>query len=102
MTMNKICKGWIPTAVLAATMLFGSTVANADGVIIGGFANTGGDPCSVNNQKIDSGVIIGGLRGVIIGGFAGVIIGGYANSGIIVTDLKAGDTTVNCGVIIGG
>ena len=96
--MNKIFKGWIPTTVLAATLLFGSTVANAgDGVIIGGFAGGQGQ-CTVGDQKIDSGVIIGGLKGVIIGGLTGVIIGGF-NGGIIVTDVKA---PVNCGVIIGG
>ena len=99
--MKRIFRGWIPTTVLAVTLLFGSTVANAgDGVIIGGGYSGGQDPCTVDNQKVDSGVIIGGFTGVIIGGFAGVIIGGF-NSGIIVTDAK-GDTPVNCGVIIGG
>ena len=98
--MKRIFRGWIPTTVLAVTLLFGSTVANAgDGVIVGGYAG-GQDPCTVGDQKIDSGVIVGGFTGVIVGGLAGVIVGGF-NTGIIVTDLK-GDTPVNCGVIVGG
>ena len=102
----KTFKGWIPTGLLAATILLGSTVARADGVITGGFAGKTGDPCTVD-QKLSTGVITGGLTGVITGGLTGVITGGFTGvitggfTGIIVTDLKSGDT-VNCGVITGG
>jgi hypothetical protein len=102
----KTLKGWIPTTVLAATLLFGSVTAHAgDGVITGGYASTT-DPCTVD-QKLDTGVITGGLKGVITGGLTGVITGGFTGvitggfTGIIVTDFKS-DGTVSCGVITGG
>jgi hypothetical protein len=96
-------RGWIPTGILAATLLFGSTV-NA-GVITGGLTD---DPCKIEtSEKADSGVITGGLTGVITGGFGvitggfGVITGGLAGTGIIVTDLTKKDTEpVNCGIIV--
>ena len=100
--MIKIIKGWIPTTVLATTLLFGSVVAKADGVITGGL--TSNDPCTVD-QKADSGVITGGLKGVITGGLTGVITGGFTGvitggfTGILISDVK--DTApVNCGIII--
>jgi hypothetical protein len=92
-------KGWIPTTVLAATLLFGSVTAHAgDGIIIGGgrFADTTTktqDPCSVNQKS---------YTGIIIGGLTGIIIGGYTGTGIIVTDFATKDGTVNCGIIVGG
>jgi hypothetical protein len=94
-------RGWIPTATLAAVLLFGSTATNA-GVITGGYT---GDPCTVDGK--DSGVITGGIKGVITGGLTGVITGGFTGvitggfTGIIVTDLKS-DDPVSCGVITGG
>jgi hypothetical protein len=113
MTMKTI-KGWIPTGILTATLLLSATAANA-GVITGGLTTDPSDPCTVDqqvsrrvpNQKLDWGVITGGLTGVITGGFTGVITGGFTGvitgglTGIIVTDLKS-DDPVNCGVITGG
>jgi hypothetical protein len=93
-------KGWIPTSLLAAMLLISATGANA-GVITGGIAADPSDPCTIDQkaEKIDWGVITGGLTGVITGGLTGVITGGF---GIIVTDVKSDDTPVNCGVITGG
>lgn len=97
----KTIKGWIPTGILTATLLVSATAANA-GVITGGLTTDPTDPCTVEkkvDQKMDWGVITGGLTGVITGGLAGVITGGL--TGIIVTDYKS-DDPVNCGVITGG
>lgn len=96
-------RGWIPTGLLAATLLFGST-ANA-GVITGGLTE---DPCKIEKEttKMDSGVITGGITGVITGGFGvitggfGVITGGLVGTGIIVTDLSKDEAPVNCGIIV--
>jgi len=98
-------KGWITTTCLAGMVLVSAMTANG-GVIIGGLVN---QPCTDTKtkiEKVDSGVIIGGLTstGVIIGGLSavtGVIIGGL--TGVIIGGLSStDDSVVNCGVIIGG
>jgi hypothetical protein len=90
-------RGWIPTAVLAATLLLGSITANANGgIIIGGNLTKTEDPCTVNDsEKSLTGIIVTDLTGIIIGG-------NFVNTGIIVTDLTTKDAPVNCGIIIGG
>ena len=97
-------KGWITTTCLAAMLSISAMTANG-GVIIGGLVD---QPCTDTKteiEKVDSGVIIGGLTGtgVIIGGLGattGVIIGGL--TGVIIGGLGSTDEPVNCGVIIGG
>jgi hypothetical protein len=83
----------ITNTLRAATMLaiiaFGTTFAHA-GIIIGG-AKAETDPCK---QKVDNGIIIGGITGIIIGGLTGIIIGGAIDS--------KPTEPVDCGIIIGG
>lgn len=89
----KTLKGWITMSCLVATLILSTINANA-GVIIGGATS---EPCTdttVKVEKIDYGVIIGGLVGVIIGGFT--------NTGVIIGGLTVDTPTTNCGVIIGG
>jgi hypothetical protein len=94
-----VLKGWIPTGILAATLLFGSVTANA-GIITAGFSSGDGtsttDPCTTE-QKLDSGIITAGLTGIITAGFTGIITAGF--TGIIVTDLSSKEP-VNCGIIV--
>jgi hypothetical protein len=92
----RIIKGWIPTAILTVTMLFGATAANA-GIIYGGYAPTPTqDPCGTQTAN-STGIIYGGLTGIIYGGFTGIIYGGY--TGIIYGGL-ASSTTTSCGIIV--
>jgi hypothetical protein len=97
----KVFRGWIPTTILAAMLLFGSITANA-GIITAGFssgdATSKSDPCTVD-QKLDSGIITAGFTGIITAGFTGIITAGY--TGIIVTDFSSKET-VNCGIITAG
>ena len=85
----RIIKGWIPTTVLAATMLFGSLTAQA-GIITAGLTSgdgtSTGDPCTVETKattKVDSGIITAGY------------------TGIIVVDFSSKEP-VNCGIITAG
>ena len=87
--MNKLFKGWIPTAFLAATLLFGSTVANASDGIIYGRADKQAGCTADSTEKTNSGIIYG-LTGIIYG-LTGIIYGEAGGSsdcstGIIVTD----------------
>jgi hypothetical protein len=91
---DKKMKGWIPTTFLALVLLFGSTVAKADGIIIGGNLTDTEDPCTVSKKSL-TGIIVTDLTGIIIGG-------NLVGTGIIVTDLVTKDAPVNCGIIIGG
>ena len=93
----KTLKGWIPTTVLAATLLFGSVTAHAGDGIIYGLADSGTkqQACTVDT-KFNSGIIYG-LTGIIYG-FTGIIYGytgtkvtcsttnQLTKTGIIVTD----------------
>ena len=89
-------KGWIPTAILTVTMLFGATAANA-GIIYGGYAPTPTDnPCGTQTAD-NGGIIYGGLTGIIYGGFTGIIYGGY--TGIIYGGLTQ-PTSTSCGIIV--
>lgn len=96
MKMRSI-KGWIPTALLTVTILFGATVANA-GIIYGGYAPTPKteDPC-VAQTNDNGGIIYGGLTGIIYGGFTGIIYGGY--TGIIYGGYASSSST-SCGIIV--
>ena len=99
----KTIKGWIPTTVLAATLLFASITANA-GIITAGYAtkSTDVDPCSAD-QTSSTGIITAGLTGIITAGFTGIITAGF--TGIIVTDFAVKDTTSKttaCGIITAG
>lgn len=88
--MNTL-KGWITTFCLVAMLLVTTSVARADGIIIGG--RTVQEPCKdtvVKDEKTNWGIIIGGF-GIIIGGF-GIIIGGAVDQ----------EPAENCGIIIGG
>ena len=92
----RIIKGWIPTAILTVTMLFGATAANA-GIIYGGYAPTPTqEPCT-SQANGNGGIIYGGLTGIIYGGFTGIIYGGY--TGIIFGGLTS-STPTNCGIIV--
>ena len=100
----KTIKGWIPTGILTATLLFTSISANA-GIITAGFSSGDGttstDPCKVD-QSVDTktdytGIITAGFTGIITAGFTGIITAGY--TGIIVTDLSSKEP-VNCGIIV--
>jgi len=97
----RVFKGWIPTTILAAILLFGSISANA-GIITAGFSSGDGtstsDPCKVDST-LDSGIITAGFTGIITAGFTGIITAGY--TGIIVTDFSSKDT-VYCGIITAG
>ena len=101
----RIIKGWIPTTVLAATMLFGSLTAQA-GIITAGLTSgdgtSTGDPCTVETKdttKVDSGIITAGYTGIITAGLTGIITAGY--TGIIVVDFSSKEP-VNCGIITAG
>lgn len=84
--------GWI---TLVAVITFSSTFANA-GIIIAGAQNT--EPCPTA-AKVDSGIIIAGVKdGIIIAGFTGIIIAGI--TGIIIAG--ASEAPVDCGIIIAG
>jgi hypothetical protein len=83
-------KGWIPTFLLMAVLLFGATTVKADGVIIGGNAPT----VSGAEKGKKDGVIIGGN---VLSTIFGVIIGGFASNGVII-----GGNALTPGVIIGG
>ncbi|MEJ7847887.1 MAG: hypothetical protein WKF92_07370 [Pyrinomonadaceae bacterium] len=86
--------GWI---TLVAILTFSSTYANA-GIIIAGAQDQKTDPCTTT-EKVDSGIIIAGLKdGIIIAGFTGIIIAGI--TGIIIAG--SSETPVNCGIIIAG
>jgi len=97
----KVFRGWIPTTIFAAMLLFGSVTANA-GIITAGFSSGDGtattDRCTVD-QKLDTGIITAGFTGIITAGFTGIITAGY--TGIIVTDFSSKET-VNCGIITAG
>lgn len=86
------------TAVIAGSLLFGTTASNA-GVVISGFGEESvqkqaGCPTTLSGKGIIvpdfGGVVISGLIGVVISGFTGVVISGAA------------ETPTNCGVVISG
>ena len=104
-------KGWIPTALLTVTILFGATGANA-GIITAGRASTDTCQTSSNTGVITAGfadgIITAGFTGIITAGFAdGIITAGFADgiitagfkTGIIVTD-SAQRSTTSCGIIV--
>src|SRR3954468_16529869 len=70
----KTVKGWIPAGFLAATLLFGSTVAHA-GIIYGYTASSTTTGCT-DITASNSGIIYG-FTGIIYG-FTGIIYG-YAD-----------------------
>jgi len=88
----KALRGWIPAGILAAVLMFGSTVANAGtGIIIGGAGYTDpGDPCSGQTSGVNQ----------LLSAATGIIIGGAGYTGIIVVDNSS--STTACGIIIGG
>lgn len=84
--------GWI---TLVAVITFSSTFANA-GIIIAGAQAP--EPCT-STEKVDSGIIIAGVKdGIIIAGYTGIIIAGI--TGIIIAG--AAEAPVDCGIIIAG
>ena len=91
----KTIKGWIPTTVLAATLLFGSGTAHAG--IIYGYANGGGTPtttaCSTNSG------IIYGLTGIIYG-LTGIIYGYNDTPCTDTATSPAAKTTPTSGIIV--
>jgi len=74
----KTIKGWIPAGLLALTMIFGTTVAQADPGIIFGIAQPSSDSTSCSDPSLTDGIIFGVANTGIIFGFAdstGIIFG---------------------------
>jgi len=98
--MTKL-RGYIPTTLMLATLLFGATAANA-GIIIGDRSSSTKDTnsCESKTELTFKGVIeeaVGFVKtGIIIGDRMGIIIGD--RTGIIIGDRTSQDT---CGIIIG-
>ena len=92
----KTLKGWIPTGVLMAIVLFGSTVAKADGIIVN-FGDDQRQPCTVDTkgENVDNGIIVN-LTGIIVN-FTGIIVN-LIDTG---DSKEVANTPVeNCGIIV--
>ena len=100
----KNLKTTLATAMMLATLLFGTTFAHA-GLLISDAAGNDNpsDPCTTEiapqkNKK--TGIIISGLTGIIISGFTGILISDF--TGLIISDGDTPNPSVNCGIIISG
>lgn len=99
--MTKL-RGYIPTTLMIATLMFGATAANA-GIIVGDRTSSTKDSNPCAETKTDYSFM--GLvetfatfakTGIIVGDRNGIIVGD--RNGIIVGDRGSNDT---CGIIVG-
>ena len=92
--MTKL-RGYIPTMLMAVTLMFGATAANA-GIVIGGRAEattTTSNTCQETTLTgILSDLVSFARTGIVIGGRAGIVIGGRTEC----------MTTASFGIVIGG
>ena len=89
----RILRGFIPTTIIAAVLMFGTTFANA-GIIVQGFDGTPTktEQCTEPVEtKMDWGIIVQGLTGIIVQGLTGIIVQGVL-----------ADEPVECGIIVQG
>ena len=100
--MTKL-RGYIPTTLMIATLMFGATAANA-GIIVGdrtSSATKDTNPCEETKTDYTSMGLLETVAtfaktGIIVGDRNGIIVGD--RSGIIVGDRSTNDT---CGIIVG-
>jgi hypothetical protein len=85
------------TAVIAGSLLFGTTASQA-GVVISGLTEESVQKQAVCTTTSGKGIIIPDFGGVVISGLIGVVISGF--TGVVISG--AAETPTNCGVVISG
>jgi hypothetical protein len=84
-------RGYIPTTILAAALMFGATSVNA-GIIVQGIKEAPTSQCTeTTKSKLDWGIIVQGLTGIIVQGLTGIIVQGISE-----------ESPTNCGIIVQG